>query len=597
MRSPFGSLRSRILILILATSLLPLGILTVILSREAAQLVTLWQPTRLGRSLSASLEAQRELLEAQGEIQGRLARRLDSGEAAEADAAGFEVVRRTVTLGGDTAPPAPARETARHTPAPISPEDQIWLRAAPRLPEDRPGAEGPEPPYRLLSLPGDRSDLLVAAARTLNRAAGTIDWVLVAHSFPPATFDRLESLGRDAAFLNRLQEITAVAGTALGLMILFAAAATGLAAALVALFLSRSITRPVEELAIAMSELGRGRDLPRIRPRGAREVRLLGETFNRLLDQLRQAQARLAARQRSLGFRDSARHVAHETKNALTPILSAIGVLKGHVAAGDDRPRRALELLEGEAGRLQRLATAFSQMGRLPTPEPQAVDPVASLERVLQLHLPSSVSLVSDSSAAAVSDSREPPGRDPSAPAGRDPHVSSVSDSSAGAQRDPSARAGSDEAPMVASRTASDPAARRVLIDPGALEQVWINLVRNAAEAMPDRGSLRISWWCEGGAGEERRVAVSLTDSGSGLPPSAGEDLFRPGFTTKPQGSGLGLYITRLLLQSAGGEIKLEPDAGGGVRAVVRLPLMTGVDAASSDAKAHAQRPAAEETS
>jgi len=108
-----------------------------------------------------------------------------------------------------------------------------------------------------------------------------------------------------------------------------------------------------------------------------------------------------------------------------------------------------------------------------------------------------------------------------------------------------------------------------VRADAGALGQAIENLVANAIEAMPDGGALRLSAaLAPGGEALELRIA----DTGPGLPPrvQAGGQLF---FSTKPRGTGLGLVLTRRIVERQGGTLRLDAASAGGTAAVVRLPL------------------------
>ncbi|HVV88613.1 MAG TPA: ATP-binding protein [Kofleriaceae bacterium] len=113
----------------------------------------------------------------------------------------------------------------------------------------------------------------------------------------------------------------------------------------------------------------------------------------------------------------------------------------------------------------------------------------------------------------------------------------------------------------------------RVLIDPSQLEQVVMNLVVNARDALPARGELSIAVGTleTGGAG---RVTLEVVDDGSGMPPDVLARIFEPYFTTKPQGkgSGLGLATVYGIVQQAGGEITVRSEAGRGTRFLVSLP-------------------------
>ncbi|MGC8872969.1 MAG: GAF domain-containing protein [Chloroflexia bacterium] len=105
-------------------------------------------------------------------------------------------------------------------------------------------------------------------------------------------------------------------------------------------------------------------------------------------------------------------------------------------------------------------------------------------------------------------------------------------------------------------------------LDAGRMKQVFLNLIQNAAQAMPNGGALRISTMR---AGEE--VAVTVSDTGVGMPPEVLEHLFEPFFTTKPGGTGLGLSVSLGIVQEHGGRITVESALGKGSSFTVWLPL------------------------
>lgn len=107
-----------------------------------------------------------------------------------------------------------------------------------------------------------------------------------------------------------------------------------------------------------------------------------------------------------------------------------------------------------------------------------------------------------------------------------------------------------------------------VRLDRRQIGQVILNLLKNGCEAMPDGGRLEVIT-----RKEDREVRLEITDSGPGITPETRERLFTPFFTTKPEGTGLGLYVSREILRRHGGGLSLEtPEEPGGVSAVVRLP-------------------------
>ena len=104
-------------------------------------------------------------------------------------------------------------------------------------------------------------------------------------------------------------------------------------------------------------------------------------------------------------------------------------------------------------------------------------------------------------------------------------------------------------------------------IDPDQIEQVFINLMRNAVEAAGEAGGVRVRW-----RGEGSSVLIEVEDDGPGL--ARTDNLWVPFFTTKPHGTGIGLVLSREIVENHGGSIALENRVGAkGCVARVRLPL------------------------
>ncbi|MEX0726726.1 MAG: ATP-binding protein [Planctomycetaceae bacterium] len=109
-----------------------------------------------------------------------------------------------------------------------------------------------------------------------------------------------------------------------------------------------------------------------------------------------------------------------------------------------------------------------------------------------------------------------------------------------------------------------------VLIDPSLMRQVLMNLALNAQQAMPKGGRLELQTNCKGG-----RVDLEIIDSGMGMSPATLARIFQVYFSTKQDGSGLGLPTVRKIVEAHQGTITCESELGKGTRFVISLPVAT----------------------
>jgi nitrogen fixation/metabolism regulation signal transduction histidine kinase len=208
------------------------------------------------------------------------------------------------------------------------------------------------------------------------------------------------------------------------------------------------------------------------------------------------------------------RVLSHEINNSLTPIKSIAHSIKRMLSRVPDLPRAGeiqdgLNLIETRSGALGRFLRAYAQLARLPKPQTREVQIEPLVHRVAELE-----------------------------------------------NRLPVAVRGGGDLELTA--------------DPDQLEQLLINLVRNAVDATLEAGGgggVSIGWKAVDGA-----LQVMIEDEGPGLPDTS--NLFVPFFTTKPTGSGIGLALSRQIAEAHGGTLSLENRQGArGCRATLRVPL------------------------
>jgi len=114
----------------------------------------------------------------------------------------------------------------------------------------------------------------------------------------------------------------------------------------------------------------------------------------------------------------------------------------------------------------------------------------------------------------------------------------------------------------------ADPDAPEIVADEGQMKQVFMNLIKNAGEAMADGGTLTVRIRPEGG-----ELCVEVADTGCGISPGNQARLFQEFFTTKERGYGLGLHIVHTIVRRHGGTVAVESEVGVGTTFTLRLPI------------------------
>jgi signal transduction histidine kinase len=112
-------------------------------------------------------------------------------------------------------------------------------------------------------------------------------------------------------------------------------------------------------------------------------------------------------------------------------------------------------------------------------------------------------------------------------------------------------------------------------VDVREIKQLFLNLLKNALEAMPGGGRLSVTMGLRPKAAPESAEAIRLeiADTGVGMSASEGRSIFRPFYSTKPKGTGLGLPFCRHVVEEHGGEITVSTQLGKGSTFVVILPV------------------------
>ncbi len=120
-----------------------------------------------------------------------------------------------------------------------------------------------------------------------------------------------------------------------------------------------------------------------------------------------------------------------------------------------------------------------------------------------------------------------------------------------------------------------EPEIPNILIDPQQMQQVFLNVMLNAVQAMPEGGYLSLASRLAGNSGNNngKEVEISITDTGVGIPPDQLNKIFKPFFTTKYRGTGLGLSISRTIVEKHGGKLIVESEKGRGTRISIALPM------------------------
>jgi two-component system, NtrC family, sensor kinase len=329
-------------------------------------------------------------------------------------------------------------------------------------------------------------------------------------------------------------------GVLLGIMLL----GMGLVG-MVAVVVAGRLSRPVRRIADAARRLAGGDFSVRVRSESSEEIADLAEGFNRMTEELARAQQELQAwglnlerkveertaelkavqthmarAERLAAIGKLAAGVAHEINNPLTGVLTNANLMLADLPPEDPR-RDDLQSIVNETLRCRTIVKGLLDFARQTKPQKQLVDIAQVVENVL--------GLVRNQASSH--------------------NIAIESDLARGM-------------PLV-------------MADRDQLCQVVLNVVLNAAEAMPNGGSLRLSSQTTDAG---KQVVLEIKDNGPGIPPEIRDRIFEPFFTTKKTGTGLGLSIAYGILEQHGGTLQVQSPPEGGTTVLITLPADTAAE-------------------
>ena len=289
---------------------------------------------------------------------------------------------------------------------------------------------------------------------------------------------------------------------------------------LVSWWVSKRITRPVEELANGARDVASGRWDTQIDVKGSDEVGQLATAFNDMTRTLAEQKEKLVQTERVAAWRELARRLAHELRNPLFPMQITLENLQRARQLGPAQFQEvfneATATLKAELSNLNSIVGRFSDFSKMPAPEFTKVNVNERLRNAVRLF---------------------------------EPQFTAVGK------------------PAITTEYFLTESLPEIDADADLLHRAFQNLVLNALDAMPAGGTLTLRTADSGDT-----VRVEVADTGKGLTPEECSRLFTPYYTTKQQGTGLGLAIVQSVVSDHHGTIAVSSDEDRGATFRIHLP-------------------------
>jgi two-component system nitrogen regulation sensor histidine kinase NtrY len=351
----------------------------------------------------------------------------------------------------------------------------------------------------------------------------TVDWT--GDAVDAETFHSIPLIGRTGEVLGAL--LVGSSRRELVLLtrkIVWIAAGVGVAALFIGLILtswiSRRITRPIEELAEGARDVASGRWDRHIDIHGRDEVGQLAGAFNEMTHTLASQKERLVQAERVAAWRELARRLAHELRNPLFPLQITVENLQRARQLSPDQFQEVFNestsTLKAELANLNAIVSRFSDFSKMPAPQFTRVRINEALRDAMRLF---------------------------------EPQFNAVGK------------------PPVTTELFLAESLPDVDADPDLLHKAFQNLILNALDAMPSGGTLKLRT-----SENDGKVRIEISDTGKGLTPEECSRLFTPYYTTKQLGTGLGLAIVQSIVSDHHGTISVSSEEGRGTAFRIDLP-------------------------